>query len=381
MALLLQRGEELEMNCAEAGESVSALFDGEPISRRVMIHLLNCEGCRTRLNEYAAMSAELRDMAGAASPQAIPDGRWKLADGVAVNNWLRKWKETMRIPRFAFALMLVALFALSLSAGLFLARAKDNDRWFQYEVLGRDGKLIVRGAVPPNGEGNSYYDAGCGMTYPEGIVWFRVRMVQRVGEAETIRVRAWWVPKGDNRGNFERPEKMVERQFLYSPKEGLKIPVEGYGNLEIKGQYDSTLPETVRRGLYPEYGKFRIDPPVLLVQEKELLSKYVSGGGELSLGKSYFAYGQQDQGWYVFSAKPIQGAVEGTLTMNQIEFVLDGKQYSLFTGDPILFGRISIWVKHYTSIKDADPASPGDGWQGNEPRLAFGELENLAVEK
>ncbi len=218
------------------------------------------------------------------------------------------------------------------------------------------------------------------MTYPDGIVWFKVRMMERVGDAEKIGVRAWWVPKGENRGD-ERQVNMPEQEFLYSPGEELKIPVEGYGNLGIKGQFGSTLPETVRRGMYPEYGKFRIDPPVLLVHDKELLGKYISGGGELLLEGSYFAYGQQDQGWFVFSSKPIAGAVEGTLTMNQVEFTLDGKQYSLFTGDPIVFGRINIWVKHYASIRDADPTSLGDGWQGNEPRLAFGEAKNLTAEK
>src|SRR5207248_7524232 len=114
--------------------------------------------------------------------------------------------------------------------------------------------------------------------------------------------RAWWVPKGENRGD-ERQVNMPEQEFLYSPGEELKIPVEGYGNLGIKGQFGSTLPETVRRGMYPEYGKFRIDPPVLLVHDKELLGKYISGGGELLLEGSYFAYGQQDQGWFVFSSK------------------------------------------------------------------------------
>ena len=46
----------------------------------------------------------------------------------------------MQIPRFAFALMILAL--LGLSTGLFLTRAKEADRWFQYELFGRDGKEL-----------------------------------------------------------------------------------------------------------------------------------------------------------------------------------------------------------------------------------------------
>jgi hypothetical protein len=322
------------------------------------------------------MGAELRRVANAASPQGIPEARWRLAEPAAATNWLTKWRGTMRIPRFAFALMVLSL--LALSTGLFLTRAKETPRWFQYEVLGRDGKMIMGGTTPANPGGNPYYDGGAEMPYADGTVWFHIRMLGQIGETEKIAARVGWLPRGEK---WERVRNMPEREFLYSPGDNLKIPVDGYGNLEIKGHFESTLPENVRMGLYPEDGKLRIDPPVILVREKEMLGKFDNGGGQLSQDKSYFAYGEQSEGWYVFSAKPIPGAVEGTLTMNQIEFKLDGKQHFLFTGDPILFGNVKIWVKHYASIRDADPTSAGDGWQENIPRLAFGELENLAVEK
>jgi hypothetical protein len=366
------------MNCSEAADCVSALFDGEPISREMAAHLSDCEACRERLNDYAEMGAELRDVACASSPQVIPEGHWRLAEPAAANNWLGKWRGTMRIPRFAFALMILGL--LALSTGLFLTRAKETYRWFEYEVRDRDGKMIMHGAVRSNAEWNPYGDAEAGWPHGDGTVWFHIRMLGQVGEAERIGAKTLWLPKGEG-DKWESLYKMPEREFLYSPDEDLKIPVDGYGNVIIKGHFESTLPETVRREMYPEDGRFRIDPPVLLVHDKELLGKYIGGGGELLLGGSYFAYGQRDQGWFVFSSKPVAGAVEGTLTMNQIEFTLDGKQYSLFTGDPIVFGRINIWVKHYASIRDADPTSSGDGWQGSEPRLAFGELQNLTAEK
>lgn len=288
----------------------------------------------------------------------------------------------MRIPRFAFALMLVALLALSLSTGLFLTRAKGTDRWFQYEVSGRDGKWIMRGAVPRNGEGNSYYDADAGMTYPDGIVLFHVRFLERLGDEERIRARALWVPRGGHsRSSFQSLNDTPEREFLYSIGEDLKIPVDGYGNLTIKGHFAPTLPESVQGTLYPGDGKFRIDPPLVLVRENQMLGKYDGGGGELFFDKSYFAYGEQEEGWYVFSAKPIAGATEGTLTMNQIEFNIDGKQYLLLTGDPILFGRVRVWVKHYASIQEADPTKQSGGWQQNGTELAFGQLEHLVTEK
>ncbi len=366
------------MNCTEAAACVSALFDGEPISRDVAAHLSDCQDCRVRMNDYAEMGAELRRMASSGAPQTIPEGRWRLAEPAAASKWLTKWRGTMRIPRFAFALMVLTLVALS--TGLFLTRAKETPRWFHYELSGRDGKMIMSQTVPANPGGNPYYDGDVGMPYADGMVLFHMRVLEQVGETEKIGVRTLWVPRGDHSG-FVRVRNMPEREFLYSRGEDLKIPVDGYGNLEIKGHFESTLPESVRMGLYPEDGRFRIDPPVVLVRGKEMLMKGDMGGGNVIMDKSYFAYGDQDEGWYLFSAKPIPGAVEGTLTMNQIEFKLDGRQYFLFTGDPILFGQVRIWVKHFASIRAADPTSPGDGWQQNVPGLAYGELENLAVEK
>lgn len=370
------------MNCDKAAECISALFDGEPISREVTAHLSDCEECSARLNDYAEMGADLREIANAAGTrQAIPQGQWKSVGPTAAVNWLMRWRGTMRIPRFAFALMVIAL--LALSTGLVLTRATTTHRWFHYELFGRDGRKIMSGTAPTNPGGNPYYDVDGGMTYPDGVVWFRIRIAEQIGEAEKIAAKALWAPKGSNREAFrERLNDMPEREFLYSPGKDLTIPVDGYGSLEVKGHFEAQLPANVRMGLYPEDGVFRISPPLVLVREKELLMKGDVGGGYGSIDRYYFAYGNQSEGWFLFSLKPFAGAVEGTLKMNQIEFTLAGKSYFLFTGDPIMFGSVKVWVKHYVAVQDFDPSSPAIDWKAqNGPALVFGELKNLAVEK
>src|SRR6266705_1182444 len=129
------------MNCVEAAECVSALFDGEPISQEAAAHLSDCEECRALLNEYAEMGAEVRRMASAAVPQTISEGRWRLAEPAAASKWLTKWRGTMRIPRFAFALMLLAIFALS--GGLALVKARPG---------GNGSMLFLTFRVPPKGQ-------------------------------------------------------------------------------------------------------------------------------------------------------------------------------------------------------------------------------------
>jgi len=254
---------------------------------------------------------------------------------------------------------------------------------FNYNMLGRDGQWIMGERVPTNPKGNKYYGREAGMPYVDGAVYVHVRVVERIGETEKIAIRALWIPTGERSADdFQKMHSTPEREFVYSPGDELKIPVDGYGNLAIRGHFESTLPDTVPTGLYPGDGFLRVDPPVVLVRGKEMLGKFDGpGGGQVLVDEFYFAYGEQDEGWFVFSAKRFAGAVEGTLKMNQIEFTLGSQPYILLTGDPMLFESAKIWVRHCVSIRDADPTSQGDGWQGNEPRLAFGELQNLAVEK
>ena len=106
-----------------------------------------------RLNEYAEMGAELRDLAGAA-PQAIPEGRWRLAEPVAASNWLRKWRGTMRIPRFAVALMLIAIFALSGGLALVKARPGGNGPVLSLEFKVRPGDRGPLCSTETNREGD-----------------------------------------------------------------------------------------------------------------------------------------------------------------------------------------------------------------------------------
>jgi hypothetical protein len=369
------------MNCQQAAEFVSALFDGERIPRDAAEHIGACAVCCAGMGDYAVMGAELRREASLFAEEKS-DGELILATWRKTERarplWYTNWRTTMRIPRFAFGLMVILL--LVLSTGLILTRAKTRDRWFQYKLSGRDGKSIVTATVPTNPNGDPYYDVEAGMNYPEGTVWFHIHVLEQAGETEKIVARTLWIPRGDHSGDaVERLRRMPDREFVCYQGKSLKIPVEGYGNLELNGQLKAVLPENVRNGLYPEDEKLRFIPPVVLIRANQVLSKGDFGGGELTLADSYFAFGTQDDGWYVFSAKPIDGAAEGTITMNQIEFTMEGKKHFLLAGQPIASGSVKVWVKRFQSIGEADASS---GWanlpeKSQAGNLAFGALKNL----
>src|SRR5215470_3278152 len=199
------------MNCMEAAESVSGLFDGEPLTREAAAHLSDCEACRARLNDYAEMGAELRAVASASWPQTVPQGQWKLAEPAPVTNWLKKWRGTMRIPRFAFALMLLAIFALS--GGLTRVKARPG---------GNGPVLLVSFKIPPKGQ---TLDCAVRMDREPGSCAFftgdvpgdlavAVKYIKREGE----RVQVWL------KANFEPPQPSRERSITFPVNAFDKMP-------------------------------------------------------------------------------------------------------------------------------------------------------------
>jgi len=367
------------MNCQEAAEFVSALFDGEQVPGEAAEHIGGCANCGARMQEYALMSAELRRTA--ALTLARTGNMRQVPPRSITRVWLLGWRQTMRIPRFVVALAVFLLIAAA-ATGFVLVRAKEKSRWFQWTISGRDGKTIVRATTPVDSTSDPYYDIEAGMPGQEGAVWFRLRTLGQSGVAERIGARVVWVPRSassDERTNkIANLRSLREREFLCVPKEKLFIPVEGYGNLQIEGQFQSSLPDNVRLGLYPPDDKFQILPPVILVRGDRMVAKADYGGGTYSDESSYFAFGAPTDGWYVVSTKPISGAAEGRITGNQLEFSIRGEKYFLLTGAPITFGAAKVWVGHYSRIEEADPHS---GWKstddGTTPQLGFGQIKDL----
>lgn len=124
------------MNCEKAAECVSALCDGERIPREVAKHLAACEACKARMNDYVQMDWELKRMAIIAAPERVRDVSWGPQE-ITKSGWWQRGRESMRIPRFAFGLMVLAI--ASLGAGIAIVRANNQERWFQFEVRTRDG--------------------------------------------------------------------------------------------------------------------------------------------------------------------------------------------------------------------------------------------------
>jgi hypothetical protein len=126
------------MKCEEAAELVSALCDGETIPRSAAMHIGECEVCHGRLKEYAELGAELRRVASLERREEVKVRNWEKSERAAPSWWWKGW-ETMRIPKFVFAMLLVTIVVLG--SGLAVVKALAHPQ----------GKVLMLVAQRPDG--------------------------------------------------------------------------------------------------------------------------------------------------------------------------------------------------------------------------------------
>lgn len=364
------------MNCKEAAECVSALFDSHQISREVAAHLADCHECRVRLNEYAEMGAELRDMGSAAAPRAVPEGRWRLAEPAAANNWLRKWRGTMRIPRFAFALMMISIFALSGGLALVKARPGGDGPW-----------LLLTFRVPPTGRimnlsTKTDHEAeigGFGVLGLPGHIWASARFIRREGQRVELSIKTVYHNPGSPETNGETLDEALKdvpgQDYWLDPDKELGVQVAGLGTMEVSGQfvdYVPIVPHRPNEPFDPLPEEFRLWNPVLLRENRVLVNMAPFKATDTGNDAAAMLY-SPGLGRFIFSSVPVQGAIEAKLQANQITFTLDGKDYLLIAGAPITRSD-RIWILYQP---DWRPASSESNPSDDHAMLGANNLHHL----
>jgi hypothetical protein len=196
---------------------------------------------------------------------------------------------------------------------------------------------------------------------------------------EKLGVRTLWIAgrvsgAPANQQLLSRPE----REINFMPGNKLSIPVDGYGAIEITGEFLDKLPENLRTGMYPREASFRIVPPVFCLRGDRVLSRVDAGGGEFSREETYFAYHSPGEGWFFIAGKPFEGAKQGTVRGNQIEFSAEGRSYLLLTGAPILYGESLVWVAHSPRFQIPEEFPWTAQANENDTDMTFGDLQHLA---
>jgi hypothetical protein len=361
------------MKCEDAAAFVSALYDGERIPREAAEHLGACEACAGRLASYSSIGAELRRVAILGEPMDLNGGAWDERQAVQ-SSWWRKGRESMGIPRFAFASMLGAI--LLLSGGLVMVRARPNTTgsvlWLAIK-LPPDGKVfhsaLATGGQPgSDGIGHFFHVPGGG-TFSMGV-----RFLHRKGDRVELGVKARYEnPSPDFSGPADdRLQGITEQSLWIEPGRNEEVSVPGLGSIEFAGDFIDHKPPSFfspEDTVDPKADEFRIVSPVL-IRGKEVVFNF---GGASSMSSSRVSIYWPGEGRFLFSSAPFKDAVRGSAFESQITFNIEGQEYVLLTAVPATRAT-NVWIKHEPSYKPSEHsagASDSEGMLGGESPSDF----------
>lgn len=376
------------MNCGQATEFVSALCDGERIPHEAAEHISECEACRVTLRAYSEIGAELRC---AASLEAFNETRsmvWeKKVQGITPNLWRKGW-ETMRVPRLAVVLMLIAIVALS--SGLVILKAR----------AGAAGQIIVLTIRTPGSLGDgtircsilteSSKAAPCSIIQglKSGTLANSIRITARDGNRFELGVRSKFVPdqtaqSGKPPGSsvsypFKDLDSWPEKRYWLEPDQKLDIEIVGVGNMTVTAELSDQTPAVVTSAdtkLEPEQDELRVITPLLL-QGKSLVFDLEGASATAFNGRTgcVFMYAPAS-GRYVLSLSPLDGAVEGRIEWTRIDFEMNGKPYQFVMGAPIA-NSTRIWILHEPNYR---PSMETPGARDNQLFIAASDLKALRL--
>jgi len=341
------------MNCQEIEPFVSALHDGETVSREIAGHIRNCSECRARLEEYARMGVELRLLASTA-PEETPTRLPQLPPPSL--RWGSTLTARVLVPRFALGVGLFAI--LGLSVGLGWMRAQSGGPWFQFDLSNPETQDRVGCLTQVEGhEEDVFLPGGANKR-----IAIRVKAldVHKDTVRLTVQARAFEPVTGSEEDkefsyqagvHFEQVWDRIlantsAREFDYVPGQTLEIPVEGGGKILLKGEVFKLRPSFSAEWypVTPQPDQIILSKAAL-VRGSEFLGE-IHGRGGVRATNSAVGICVPPLGAFVFALKPFEGAVQGVAEFSEAHFKMDGYDYILFSATPITGGQQprEIWV-------------------------------------
>ncbi len=368
------------MICSEVGEFISALCDGETVPPAAAEHIGGCVMCGARLHEYLALGAEMRRVASLERVEDIPVRSWGKERRTAQSWWTKGW-ETMRIPRFAFALLLIAIVALG--SGLIVTRAKAHTE---------GSVLMLTITNTPESETplrcalslvDKKLDRCAFLSPPQNMLG--IRILSHSADQIELGIREQYTPTPAKAGSYTASindlEKVPEVSYWFRPGEKLEIPIPGARPLNLTGELSDHIPPFVALNhdveVDPKARELRITSPLLLRGDKVLFD--FEGGSSIQKGSSVVQMYMPGQGLWALSLRPLEGGVQAEVNMSRIKFDLEGEKYTFLTALPVTREQ-HIWVLHDPKYKPAAP-NPDVGFIGATERYLLNGTDMGAREK
>ena len=357
------------MNCEQAAEFVSVLFDCERIPHEAAEHIGSCAQCTAQLQEYAVVAAELRRVASVSVPLAANWGAWKKIQQQK-EAWWKNWRSSMRIPKFAFALMIGAIFVL-LAGSFAVIRAR----------AGNKGAAILLSVKLPRfdhvhecalsldeahkGEPCAF---GSSSAKVPGLLFMNIQFIKKEGERIELASKIKYIERPDPTKKYEMGEldALSETNVWISPGEPTQIQVAGLGTIGLSYVFLERMPIFPYRpldALEPQEDEFRIVSPVL-IRDKQVVFN-MRGSTAIASGNSkpsVMLY-SPGVGRLVLSGGSFAGAIEAKVKINQIEFNDNGHTYLLVNGMPVTRSE-HVWILHEPNFRPSIsmPGVSDDQW-------------------
>lgn len=349
------------MTCNEAAEFISALCDGETISRTAAEHLGACEACQAQLTEYMEIGAELRRMASLEFSGQATTRVWGKQQGVQLTLWQRGW-EMMRIPKVAFASMLAGILMLGSGLAVVSVRAHTQGTVVLLKITLVSGQSNV---CPLSTEDKKWQS--CALLRPmnsnSGMLRYEVKFLSRYGNRIELGVRKQYSALSPG-FRLDNIEDLPEEKYWFEPGETLQVYVAGFGTMAVTGEWLDHMPSLIadNHDLDPGPEEFRMISPLLL-RGKEVVGEFEGAMvivDKMNQGILVYSPGQ---GRFELSLSPLAGAVQGSVKLNRISFEIDGESYIFLTAAPIARSE-QIWILRDANFKPSGELKGANAYIG-----------------
>ena len=339
------------MRCDDASEFVSAIFDGEAVPLQAAEHMAHCADCQKLLKCYAEMGATLRSHGSLIIAEPVLDRTWLTTRNNSLT-WLEKGLQMMRIPRIAFACLVLLLIGLGSRLALVEVRAHE------------DGPILLLKLTPAHGDSVQCFvpmtntdHENCGglAQIDQSNLFYSLKAIKKDGDRVLLSIRSKVDPIGPAEFGPETASTLPETQSWFTPGETLSLPNTGELKLALTGQWTDHIPVAGGEGqlLDPAPNEIKLNSPLLLKNKKLVgdMENATAHADQPGDGVSLYFPGE---GRFIFSLAPITGAIETKVQLNRVSFESNGQNYILVSGTPISRTG-NIWVLHEAAYKP----SPG----------------------
>ncbi len=352
------------MRCAETEEFVSAMYDGEAVPLEVAEHFAHCVACQELFQSFVETGAELRRFGSLQSAGPVPERTWVQRERTVTGWWEKGW-QMMKVPRIAFASLVLLLLVVGSRLALVEVRAHEDGPVLLLKIGLNDGREIT---CPLSATDQHYQQCSGIAGIGGGNLSYFVHLLKKDGDRALLSLRSDFGQQSVSTDD-KQASTVPETQLWITTGEATDTSLGGVAKAKLTGQWTDHIPVMMGNNEYldPSAKELRLTSPLLLKNNQVVGDMQGAMAFASSPKEGVFLY-IPGEGRFTMSLTQMNGSVAGKIEMNRISFTSDGHPYVVVTGAPVARGE-AIWVKRDASYKP--PSNMQGAFLGAAP---IGEL-------